>query len=108
MTNKNKQGGKLARTEITTVRFDPKLKYLAELISRKQRRTLSSFTEWAIEQILKTEKIGTPIGSEKAITVWDAQDFIWDTDEIDRFIKLVRFFPELMIFEEQQLWKLIK
>jgi hypothetical protein len=35
------------------VRLDPKLRYLAELAARKQRRTVSSFIEWTIEEALK-------------------------------------------------------
>jgi len=108
MGNKNKSGGNLTRTEVTTVRFDPQLKYLAELLARKQRRTLSSFAEWAVEQTTRNASIGTLPDSKVSITAWDARDLIWDTDEVDRFIKLVKFFPDLMDFEEQQLWKLIK
>ena len=36
-------GGKLARSETVTVRLDPKLRYLAELAARIQRRSVSSF-----------------------------------------------------------------
>ena len=48
-------GGKLARSEVVTVRLDPRLRYLANLVARKQRRTLSSFIEWAIEESLTRE-----------------------------------------------------
>jgi predicted HicB family RNase H-like nuclease len=40
------------RSEVVTVRLEPKLKYLAELAARKQRRSLSSYVEWAIKQSL--------------------------------------------------------
>lgn len=46
-------GSKLSRSEILTVRLDPKLRFAAELAARKHRRTLSSFTEWAVEQAVK-------------------------------------------------------
>ena len=38
-------GAKLSRSETVTVRLDPKLRYLAELGARSQRRTVSSFIE---------------------------------------------------------------
>jgi len=46
-------GGKLNRSETVTIRLDPKLRYLTELAARQQRRTLSSFIEWAIDSALK-------------------------------------------------------
>jgi hypothetical protein len=49
---KRARGGKLGRSATVTVRLDPKTRYLAELMARKQRRTLSSFVEWAVEQTL--------------------------------------------------------
>jgi hypothetical protein len=46
-------GGKLFRTELVSVRIDPKLRFAVELAARKQRRTASSFVEWAIEEAIK-------------------------------------------------------
>lgn len=46
-------GGKLSRSEIVTVRLDPKLRFAVELAARKQRRTASSFIEWAVEEAIK-------------------------------------------------------
>src|SRR5688572_20503606 len=47
-----KGGAKLNRSETVTVRLDPKLNYLCELAARAQRRTKSSFIEWAIADSL--------------------------------------------------------
>lgn len=44
---------KLNRSETVTVRLDPRLNYLAELAGRAQRRTKSSFIEWAVQQAIK-------------------------------------------------------
>src|SRR6516165_4850387 len=55
---KRKGGGaKLVRSETVTVRLDPKLRYLGEIAARKQRRTVSSFIEWAIEDVLRRVSI---------------------------------------------------
>jgi len=75
-------GGKLSRSETVTVRLDPKLRYLAELAARKQRRTVSSFIEWAIEDALKRVSISEDQNSERtihdeALTLWDYQKKQW-------------------------------
>ena len=41
------------RTEVFGMRLEPKLKYLAEIAARKQRRSLANFVEWAIEMALE-------------------------------------------------------
>lgn len=46
-------GGKLSRSEVVSIRLDPRLRFGAEMAAAKCRRTLSSFTEWAIEEALK-------------------------------------------------------
>lgn len=105
-TRKSKGGSKLARSEITTVRLDPKLRYLAELAARKQRRTLSSFIEWSIEDSLGRLPIREWDGGE--ITFQERAEELWDVDEADRFAKLAFSFPELMTHDEQVMWKLVK
>lgn len=50
---------KLNRSETVTVRFDPRLNYLCELAGRAQRRTKSSFIEWAVQQAIKELGIQT-------------------------------------------------
>lgn len=99
-------GSKLSRSETVTVRLDPKLRYLAELASRKQRRTLSSYIEWAIEESLRYVSLD-PQGESESTVAIKAVD-LWDVDEADRFIKLAIIYPELLTHEEQLLWKVVK
>lgn len=101
---KRKGGGKLARSETVTVRLDPKLRYLADLAARKQRRTLSSYIEWAIEDSLDRTQLTPSINSSLA----DETGALWDVDEADRFAKLALRHPELLSHEEQVRWKLIR
>src|SRR3984893_10930000 len=98
-------GGKLARSETVTVRLDPKLRYLAELAARKQRRTLSSFIEWAIEESLKSIHLSEDEYSTSAASV--AAE-LWDVDEPDRFAKLALRYPDMLTHDEQILWKLVR
>lgn len=109
---KRKGGGRLNRSETVTVRLDPKLRYLAELAARKQRRTLSSFIEWAIEDSLqhvyveegRDPQSQTPYQLSMAQVAFD----VWDVDEAERFVRLALRYPDLLTYEEQILWKLIQ
>jgi len=102
-------GGKLTRSETVTVRLDPKLRYLAELAALKQRRTLSSFIEWAIEDSLSRVCLrDSAYNSEPGISVADAAASLWDVDDADRFARLALSYPDLLTHEEQKRWKLIR
>lgn len=94
-------GGKLARSEVITVRLDPRLRFGAELAAWKQRRTLSSFVEWAVEEALWRVDVGES-------SIRDVLEAVWDVDEADRLAKLGLHFPQLLTHEEERLWKLIR
>lgn len=102
-------GGKLSRSETVTVRLDPKLNYLCELAARAQRRTKSSFIEWAIGEALKDVGIpGEKLNANGDLWTIDQRNSdLWDVDEPDRLVALAAFAPSLMTHEEQVLWKLI-
>jgi hypothetical protein len=107
---RKESGSKLTRSETVTVRLDPKLRYLAELAARKQRRTLSSFIEWAIEDSLNRVDIyqGSGYNDDHSRTVLEEINQLWDVDEADRFCKLAINYPDLLTHDEQRIWKLIK
>jgi len=102
-------GGKLSRSETVTVRLDPKLNYLCELAARAQRRTKSSFIEWAIENALGT--VGIPGEKKNATgdlwTIADRNTELWDVDDPERLVMLSYYAPSLLLHEEQVLWKLV-
>lgn len=106
-TKKRAKAQKGTRSETVSVRLDPKLRYLADLAARKQRRTLSSFIEWALEgalgRVIIQEREKGPNES-----VADLAEVLWDVDDADRFVKLAFGFPELLDHSEQVLWKVIK
>jgi hypothetical protein len=97
-------GGKLSRSEVVTVRLDPKTRYLAELAARRQRRTLSSYIEWVVAeslvQFIEAEK--TTNGEDEDI------DGLWDVDDCDRLVKLALYDKSLLNYREQVLWKRIQ
>lgn len=94
-------GGNLTRSQIVTVRFDPKLKFAAELAAKKQRRTISSFVEWAVEEAIANITVADNI------SINTVMNQIWDVEEADRFVKLALNFPQFLSFEEERLWKVI-
>jgi len=98
-------GGKLSRSETVTVRLDPKLNYLCELAARAQRRTKSSFIEWAIDHALGF--VGVP-GQVESETIAEASAALWDVDEADRLAQLAFNAPVLMTHDEQLIWRLVE
>jgi hypothetical protein len=113
MTDKESRkggGGKLSRSEVVTVRLDPKLRYLAELAARKQRRTLSSYIEWAIEDSLKSVLLyqGTGYGGDDNVSVAEEAVRLWNVDDAERFLRLAIHYPDLLTHQEQEVWKLVQ
>ena len=92
-------GGKLSRTEVVGLRMDPRLRYMAELGARKQRRTLSSFIEWAVEDVLSRISLGTA----GLMTIWDESQVLWDPHPAIRYFALAGEHPELLTFSEQKI-----
>ena len=89
-------GSKLQRSETVTIRLDPKLRYLAELAARRQRRTVSSFVEWAIEHALSDVILEG--GTHEEMSVDLAAFFLWEPHEADRFAKLALYYPHLLTY----------
>ncbi len=106
MQRRSGRGSKLSRSETVTVRLDPKLRYLADLAARKQRRTVSSFIEWAIEHALS--RVPIQEWDEGATMISQVAEKLWDVDDSERFAKLALSYPEMLTHSEQVLWKLIR
>ncbi len=103
MAKKRKDSGeKLFRTKAVGVRLDPKLKYAAELAARKQRRTLSSFIEWAVQEAVNKVPV------TKQHTAGEAISDVWDVFDADRFVKTAINLPDLLTHDEEVTWKLIE
>lgn len=111
---KNRKGGgaKTTRSETITVRVEPKIRYLAEIAGRKQRRTLSSFIEWAVEEslglVILDDRIDQEDGHMFPASVADLTDEVWHVDDAERFARLAINFPGLLTSEEEERWQFIK
>lgn len=107
----NRKGGgpKSTRSETVTVRLDQKSRYLAELAARKQRRTLSSYIEWAIQDSLKHVDLhhGSGLDNDDPLSVEELAPQLWNVSEAERFAVLAIRFEELLNQDEQERWKVI-
>jgi hypothetical protein len=95
------------RTEVFAMRLDPKLKYLAEIAARKQRRSLANFIEWTIEQALGQVNLEEGGFNDRGITVAEMSAKLWALDESDRLVQLANLYPDLLTYEEQLIWRVI-
>ena len=108
-TDARRGGAKLNRSETVTVRLDPRLNYLCELAARSQRRTKSSFIEWAVEQALKIVEVpNTSEFGASSASVEIMAATLWSVDEVDRLVALAFHAPTLMDHDEQLLWRAIR
>ena len=98
--------GRLARSEVATLRLDPKLQYSLDLASREKRSTISSYLEEIADQSLKEVFLRGRDGSFRSVA--DLKEHLWDRDPVNRLLKLVREYPDLLNHDEQVRWKLIQ
>jgi hypothetical protein len=69
-------------------------------------RTVSSFIEWAIERALS--HVILAVDADEVVNLDLASAILWDPDEADRFAKLALYYPDLLTYEEEVLWKVIE
>ena len=108
MAEKNRKAkAGVPRTEVFALRLDPKLKYLAEIAARKQRRSLANFVEWAIEEALKGVPLAALDINGIRPTVANLATRLWALDEPERLRNLATHYPELLSYDEQLVWQVI-
>lgn len=108
MTEKNRKAKASGpRTEVFALRLDPKLKYLAEIAARKQRRSLANFVEWAIDEALKGVPLADGDINGNGATVANMATRLWALDEPERLRNLATHYPELMSYDEQLVWRVV-
>ncbi len=107
MAKKRQGSGKqLFRTKTVGVRLDPKLKYAAELAARTQRRSLSSFIEWAVQEAV--DRVPVVGGGLAPRTAKEVMPLVWDISPSTRLVKLAIYFSGLLTYDEQVVWHLIR
>lgn len=109
-------GGKLGRTEIVQVRFDPQLRFGAELAARAESRTLSSYIQSAVSKNLQAIQIDLFVNdsffagrsASNPVMLTELVRKLWDSDEVMRFINLAQQAPLLLSPDERMRWDFIK
>ncbi|SDP40828.1 hypothetical protein SAMN04489798_5663 [Pseudomonas arsenicoxydans] len=106
--NKPNQGAR--KTETLTLRLDPKIKFLIEMVARKKRQSITGVIESAIEEYAKGIKIDAYLWDdeekknvEQEVTLLRLCNEIYSTDDSHRFGLLFYVAPQLMNHEEQRL-----
>ncbi|WP_434520618.1 hypothetical protein [Pseudomonas sp. AK181] len=105
--NKPSQGAR--KTETLTLRLDPKVKMMIEMISRIRRQSITGVVEAAIEEI--AFDLDAPFFYKNETNNWSLSSAItevWSTDESERFINMCYHLPTLLTYEEQRIWETIK
>lgn len=100
--------GTSQRMGVFAMRFDPRVKYLAELAARRERRSLTNFVEWAIDQALQKVVLIKGTGDHFDISPANAADLLWDIDEVERLSKLHGHCPDLLSYDEQRLMDVVE
>jgi len=89
---------RLHRTEVITLRLDPRMRFYLDLATRLRRQTVSHFVEQALERALgEMDRDIIPIAAA-----------VWDPLEPDRLVRLALSSPELLTYDEQVVWKYIR
>lgn len=98
---------KRAVTVNVSMRLDPKMKYLIDLLARDQKRTITGVIEWALMKAASQELIiGDGFGDSENFA--QAIDDLWSTDEAIRLVKLAIYRPSLLDYDEMRVWETIR
>lgn len=95
-------GGKLNKSEAVQVRFDPILKMAAELAAARERRTLSSYTEWAVEQAVKQSQVARDESGDLVSALQVAKE-CWSADAPTQLYVLSKSYPDLLTIRERKI-----
>lgn len=104
--SKNTKAGKPARTDSLTIRLDPKLRFLVELAARRQRRSLTSFIEWAVEKALAEVTVRQE-GDWKT-SLLDVAPKVWAIEPSQRLLNIAQELPDLLSYDEELIWNAIR
>ena len=94
------------RGDVFAIRFDQRIKYMADLAARKERRSLTNFVEWAMERALRDIDLFSD-NHGHTVKAGAAAKLLWDIQPAERLKKLHQHCPELLTYEEQHVLSVI-
>lgn len=91
-----------------TIRIRPRVKFGLELLARKQRRSISDVVETlVIKGTAEAFAQPLPPGADSEIPT-NLIDHLWAPTESERLVNMAHLLPDLMNYEEELRWKLIR
>lgn len=96
--------GRVAKTLVVPVRLDPVLKWAAELAAGKERRSLNSFVEWAVEQAVKrvaATQVHGVSGNMEDVSAWFVANECWHVLPMQRLDALSNRYPGALTVKER-------
>lgn len=97
MPRKPSNQGLRAKANPFAMRLDPRVKYMAELAARRERRSLTNFVEWAIDRALREVELAAGMNAA------EASEKLWGHSEWERLRRLSEHCPDLLFHGEKQL-----
>jgi len=94
-------GGKLGKSENVTIRLDPQLRYMADLVAKGERRTLSNLIEVALDKYVRKSGTRFPRGVSAVMSL------TWHIEPSDRLAKLAIHRADLLTPGQQEQWSRI-
>lgn len=108
--SKNKPNQGARKTEALTLRLDPKVRFLIDLIARQKRQSITGVIESAIEVyatnfLIEAELWDEEIEEDKLqqVSLYKLSKELYSTDDSLRFMMLVWCCPRLLSYEEIRL-----
>lgn len=95
------------KTEVLSIRIDPRVKYGLELLSRLQRRSTTGVVEWAIQSAFQSEIFEPANEYQNEIHLEQVMDSLWHINEIERTVALALRREQLLTYEESRVWKVL-
>ena len=107
MPNEPRWGEPLPKSRTVSARLSPYTFYSLLLLSRAQRRTLSDVLEWCIHSNIKGHEIPGRADPTEQDLAWIARE-TWSTNDLERIVKLGIVCPELLDFEEANIFRVLE
>lgn len=97
-----RRGSKLNKSENAQVRLDPILKMAAELAAARERRSLSSYIEMAVELAAKQSMVARSEGGDP-VSAWDVAQECWNVESLVQLNNLATRYPDLLTIRERKI-----
>lgn len=96
-----------SRSEVITVRVNPKMRYGLELIARKTGMSLSDLALLTLGRLTESDSNKPQIKKLRGDLTPDLLDDLWHTDPIERFVRLAILANDLLSESERKIWNRI-